>query len=236
MSVRLENTSVSKNALKHSYTVESSEPLACQSACWKRWRVGVCVSALERPSKRFRVQLSSSPCSSARPPCCQAKSQRTAKKGQRKRATSKKRQKSSKSVKNISTVFDNFRAGQKTSKIVKKCQKYFRHFSTIFARHQFSGPFWGALKKVRTPLWHRFSLGGGGLSHDPKVTEPKGYDIWHLLGETRERVYTTGPERHLGMHHVGLSPCKGIKEASTMVVYTCSFLFWQLCMPRFNFL
>ena len=30
---------------------------------------------------------------------------------------------------------------QKTSKIVKKCQNYFRHFSTIFARHQFSGPF-----------------------------------------------------------------------------------------------
>ena len=61
---------------------------------------------------------------------------------------------------------------QKTSKIVKKCQRYFRHFSTFFAqgkkrqkspksfsksfstlfdkiiaRHQFSGPFWGALKK-----------------------------------------------------------------------------------------
>ena len=55
---------------------------------------------------------------------------------------------------------------QKTSKIVKKCQKVFRHFSTIFAqgkrrqnrqklskifstifaRHQFSGPFWGALR------------------------------------------------------------------------------------------
>ena len=49
---------------------------------------------------------------------------------------------------------------KKTSKIVKKCQKYFRHFSTFFAqgkktskssksvkfaRHQFSGPFWGAL-------------------------------------------------------------------------------------------
>ena len=60
---------------------------------------------------------------------------------------------------------------QKTSKIVKKCQKAFRHFSTFFAQgkknvknrrkvskifstlffdnfraaHQFSGPFWGAL-------------------------------------------------------------------------------------------
>ena len=43
--------------------------------------------------------------------------------------------------KSFSALFDNFRAGQKTSKIVKKCQKVFRHFSTIFARHLFSGPF-----------------------------------------------------------------------------------------------
>ena len=50
----------------------------------------------------------------------------------------KNRQKVSKS---FSTLFDDFRAGQKTSKIVKKCQKVFRHFSTIFARHLFSGPF-----------------------------------------------------------------------------------------------
>ena len=64
-------------------------------------------------------------------------------KGPAARGHVKKRQKSSKSVKKF---FDNFRAGQKTSKIVKKCQKYFRHFSTIFARHHFSGPFWGALK------------------------------------------------------------------------------------------
>ena len=38
-----------------------------------------------------------------------------------------------------------------TSKNVKnrqKCQKVFRHFSTIFARHHFSGPFWGALQLV----------------------------------------------------------------------------------------
>ena len=34
-------------------------------------------------------------------------------------------------------------------KIVKKGQKVFRHFSTIFARHQFSGPFWGALTLSR---------------------------------------------------------------------------------------
>ena len=58
---------------------------------------------------------------------------------------SKKRQKSSKSVKNIFDTFDIFRAGQNTSKIVKKRQKVFRHFPTIFARHHFSGPFWGAL-------------------------------------------------------------------------------------------
>ena len=50
----------------------------------------------------------------------------------------------------FSTLFDILRAGQKTSKIVKKCQNtIFRHFSTIFPRHQFSGPFWGALKLQR---------------------------------------------------------------------------------------
>ena len=62
----------------------------------------------------------------------------------------------------FSTLFDDFRAGQKTSKRksffdtfrrflrrathVKKRQNVFRHFSTIFARHHFTGPFWGALK------------------------------------------------------------------------------------------
>ena len=46
----------------------------------------------------------------------------------------------------FSTLFDIFRAGQKTSKIVKKGQNIFRRFSTIFARHQLSGPFWGALQ------------------------------------------------------------------------------------------
>ena len=32
------------------------------------------------------------------------------------------------------------------AKIVKKCQKVFRHFSSIFARHLFSGPFWAGGK------------------------------------------------------------------------------------------
>ena len=70
-------------------------------------------------------------------------------KGPAERGHVKKRQKVSKS---FSTLFDNFRAGQKTSKIVKKCQKVFRHFSTIFARHHFSGPFWGALKFIHVLL------------------------------------------------------------------------------------
>ena len=62
-------------------------------------------------------------------------------KGPAERGHVKKRQKSQKVSKIFSTLFDIFRAGQKTSKIVKKCQKVFRHFSTIFARHLFSGPF-----------------------------------------------------------------------------------------------
>ena len=67
------------------------------------------------------------------------------KRGRRKGATSKNvknRQKVSKSF------FDTFRQfsrrakkSQKSSKSVKKRQKVFRHFSTIFARHLFSGPF-----------------------------------------------------------------------------------------------
>ena len=67
------------------------------------------------------------------------------KRGQQKGATSKNVKNRQKVSKIFSAFFDIFRAGQKTSKIVKKCQTYFRHFSTIFARHQFSGPFWGAL-------------------------------------------------------------------------------------------
>ena len=71
---------------------------------------------------------------------------------------------------------------QKTSKIVKKCQKYFRHFSTFFsqgkklrksskklknifdtsrqffARHQFSGPFWGALAKIGFSAQQQYNL------------------------------------------------------------------------------
>ena len=63
----------------------------------------------------------------------------------------KNRQKVSKS---LSTLFDNFRAGQKTSKIVKKCQSIFRHFSTNCVRHHFSGPFWGALRELRNIYHH----------------------------------------------------------------------------------
>ena len=81
------------------------------------------------------------------------------KKGRRKGATSKNVKNRQKVSKSFSTLFDNFRAGQKTSKIVKKCQKYFRHFSTIFARHHFSGPFWGALmsgaNKAREEFQHK---------------------------------------------------------------------------------
>ena len=65
------------------------------------------------------------------------------KRGRRKGATSKNVKSLQKASKRFSTLFDNFRAGQKTSKIVKKRQKVFRHFATVFARHHFSGRFWG---------------------------------------------------------------------------------------------
>ena len=69
-------------------------------------------------------------------------------------ATSKNVKHCQKVSKISSTLFDIFRTGQKTSKIVKKCQQYFRHFLTSFARHQFSGPFWGPMKFAQK---HTFS-------------------------------------------------------------------------------
>ena len=56
------------------------------------------------------------------------------------------RQKTSKIVKKCQEYFRHFSTFFAQGKTVKKCQKYFRHFLTIFARHPFSGPFWGALK------------------------------------------------------------------------------------------
>ena len=79
------------------------------------------------------------------------------KRGRRKGATSKNFKNRQKVSKSFSTLFDNFRAGQKTSKIVEKCQKVFRHFSTIFARHLFSGPFCNPLKKVSNRSRKTFS-------------------------------------------------------------------------------
>ena len=53
--------------------------------------------------------------------------------------------KSQKVSKMLSTLFDIFRAGQKTSKIVKKCQKYFWHFLWQFSRGtSFPAPFGGS--------------------------------------------------------------------------------------------
>ena len=75
------------------------------------------------------------------------------KRGRRKGATSKNVKNRQKVSKIFSTLFDIFRAGQKTSKIVEKCQKVFRHFSTIFARHLFSGPFCNLLTLA---LFHTF--------------------------------------------------------------------------------
>ena len=52
----------------------------------------------------------------------------------------------------LSTRFDIFRAGQRTSKIVKKCQTYFRHFSRGTS---FPAPCGGLWKKWESP---RFSF------------------------------------------------------------------------------
>ena len=64
------------------------------------------------------------------------------KRGRPKGATSKIVKKCQKYFRHFSTFFMQ---GKKPSTIVEKCQKVVRHFSTIFARHHFTGPFWGAL-------------------------------------------------------------------------------------------
>ena len=59
--------------------------------------------------------------------------------------------------------FDTFRQFSRRAKNVKnrqKVSKSFSTFSTIFARHHFSGPFWGALiRGRRDPKYFRI-LGG----------------------------------------------------------------------------
>ena len=82
----------------------------------------------------------------------------------------------------FSTLFDNFRAGQKTSKIVKKCQNIFRHFSTIFPRHHFSGPSWGAPVFCRMPGIFRadFLLTGEiKVSHHMTCWSLSSKPLWH---------------------------------------------------------
>ena len=53
-------------------------------------------------------------------------------------------QKSSKSVKKFFNTFRQFSSRAKNVKNHQKVSKVFRHFSTNFARHHFSGPCWGA--------------------------------------------------------------------------------------------
>ena len=93
------------------------------------------------------------------------------KRGRRKGATSKNVKNRQKVSKSFSTLFDNFRTGQKTSKIVKKCQKVFRHFSTIFARHLFSGPFCNPLICCKTSRCLHGHLGCLGTSAPGQMEE-----------------------------------------------------------------
>ena len=96
-------------------------------------------------------------------------------KGPAERGHVKKRQKSSKSVKNI---FDTFRHFSRRAKNVKNRQKVSKIFSTIFARHRFSGPFWGPLgvRKVALPpkniSLHKDSRISKSSFFYPKVYKP----------------------------------------------------------------
>ena len=91
--------------------------------------------------------------------------------------------------KNIFDTFLHFSRRAKNVKNRQKCQKYFRHFSTFFVRHPFSGPFWGALKKVcaEKVLAHcSFPEGAGGRGlankHLPEIVLQKRVpllNLWH---------------------------------------------------------
>ena len=73
--------------------------------------------------------------------------QRTAKGAQWKGVRAKNVKNRQKVSKISSTLFDIFRHFSRRAKNVKKSSKIFSTiFSTIFARHRFSGPFWGPLK------------------------------------------------------------------------------------------
>ena len=78
------------------------------------------------------------------------------------------RQKTSKIVKKCQKVFRHFSTifaqGKKRQKSSESVKKFFRHFSTNFARHHFSGPFWGA------PIWG--SRGGSAAVCDPNPLRP----------------------------------------------------------------
>ena len=86
------------------------------------------------------------------------------------------RQKSSKQVsESFSTIFAQGKKRQESPKSVKQ---FFRHFSTIFERHHFSGAFCGGLK---ISLEHIRSLGSRVLfvAHPPS---PRGTEIPWMSG------------------------------------------------------
>ena len=95
-------------------------------------------------------------------------------------ATSKNIKIRQKVSKMFSTLFVIFRTGQKSSKIVKKCQIYLRHFSLIFSRHQFSGPFWGALNVPESYFLGNFrDFLGNSTSEKCFWTLENGHSIRH---------------------------------------------------------
>ena len=65
-----------------------------------------------------------------------------------------------KNVKKCQTVFRHFRHFSRRAKNGKKRQQVSRHFSAIFARHHFSGPFWGLLMLscLKVFYWHFFTV------------------------------------------------------------------------------
>ena len=143
------------------------------------------------------------------------------------------RQKTSKIVKKCQKVFRHFwtifAQGKKTSKIVKKRQNVFRHFSTIFARHLFSGPFWGAL----TSLLRQYP---GNIAWFQKFS--KKYEITIYADKRFEQSsWENGGKGASWVQHLGkqASCCMfaiySIEEVFIDFVYFKRFV-WQSCKPQ----
>ena len=143
------------------------------------------------------------------------------KRGQRKGATSKNVTNRQNVVKYFSTLFDLSRRAKKN---VKKCQKSFRHFSTVFARHQFSGPFWGDKDEeedesesldVRESFRRATWKGGGGSMRKVRKNPVCGSENPNFLRHVMRAIWSVRPKcshRCVSLKETPFKPVQSLKH------------------------